>query len=430
MRLHETAFYIAVFFIAGIALASFGVNIWLVAGTFGIGIILNFFTRKRWIWFALGVTIFFGFFYFHIYSAYNNQNIPFSENITLSGVIVSDPDNKFKHQEFDIKLDDPHRGLVRVYTALYPKFSYSDLLELKGSIEKSPSGRINVLGFPEIEIKTAGHGRDVQSALFRIKNGMVDNLRKVLPLDKAALASGILLGEREEFSDELKDAMAKSGTTHIVALSGYNVSIIAILISSLLGNFISRKKSFYISIVAIIAFVLMTGAEASVVRAAIMGIIALVATQSSRIHSVRNAITLTAFAMLLFNPTLLVFDVGFQFSFLALLGLIYIEPRLRALFGIRRGQKISGWKNNLLQTASAQIAVAPVALYTFGYISVFSLAANVLIMEFIPITMALAFLTAVSGFAFYPLSLIISWLTGMVLGYEIFIINLFSFSWL
>ena len=87
------------------------------------------------------------------------------------------------------------------------------------------------------------------------------------------------------------------------------------------------------------------------------------------------------------------------------------------------------WKKNSLQTASAQIAVLPIILSTFGFFSPLALVSNVLILEFIPITMVLTFITAILGFISFHLSLIAGWVSGIFLGYEIFIINLFGFNW-
>lgn len=436
MRLHDIAFYFCVSFILGIGLASLGFNIWLAISFYIALGIANIFFKKSWSMYLIGFTLFLGFFYYHFYVVWQDQRIPFSEELSVRGIVSEDSRRGLEYQELDIKLQEPWRGGVHVYTSQYPEYHYGDLLELTGKITKSPSGK-TMLGFPEITLIAENRGNNFKAVLFKIKNSLVDNIQRVLPPDKSALASGILLGERAEFSEDLKDAMQKSGTTHIVALSGYNVAIISNLLFGYMLYIFSRRMSFYISVLMIIAFVLMTGAEPSVVRAAFMGVIILVAEQSSRVYSFRNAITITAFTMLVFNPTLLVFDVGFEFSFLALLGLIYIEPFIRKALVSRLRDKDKWnerfnkgiWKS-AFQTFSAQIAVAPVALYVFGYVSPWALFANVLILQFIPLTMLLAFITAISGFISHTLSMVVSWASGILLGYEIFIINFFSFNWL
>ena len=427
MHLHDKAFYVALFFIIGVAAAGLGVNVWL---TLFAATVASFVAIRSKIFVALFVGItFLGFFYFNFYTVAQNENFPVGEKIEFEGVVYSQPKHGLKSQELNVELEDPLKGTVRVYTEPLPRFQYGDRLKIAGTITESPSGRLNIVSFPQIERVGVAESRAVKKKLFELKDSMAQNLNSVLSPQHASLMSGLLFGERAEFSDEFEDAMRKSGTTHIVALSGYNVAIIGITLSTALSYFIKRKYAFYASLVAIPAFVVMTGAEASVVRAGIMGIIMLLAERQSRIYSFRNAITLTAFIMLLFNPRLLVFDTGFQLSFAALLGIVYIYPLLKKRFKIEENEGVMGWKRNLFQTFSAQVAVAPIVLTSFGYFSPTALFSNVLILEFIPVTMLLGFMTATLGFISYGLSLVLGWVTSVFLGYEIFIINLFSLNW-
>lgn len=429
MRLHDFAFYTALFFIIGIVSAGLGVSIWLVLlAVFIFGASGISFKRKFGLIFLL--ITFLGFFYFNFYTVLHEENFPIGEIISFEGAITSQPKHGLRYQEFDLELGDPYDGKARVYTEQLPRFQYGDRIGVTGAIEKSPSGRLNIVSFPRIEHLNVKEGSSIKRELFRLKSMMVENINKVLPPQHAALMSGILFGERAEFTDEFEDAMRRSGTTHIVALSGYNVAIIGITLSTALAYLMKRKYAFYASLGAIPAFVVMTGAEASVVRAGIMGMILLLAEKQSRIYSFRNAVTLTAFVMLILDPTLIVFDTGFQLSFAALLGIVYLYPVFKKRFKISEEGGILGWKRNLFQTLSAQLAVAPIILTTFGYFSPTALFANVLILEFIPVTMLMGFLTAIFGFASFGVSLVLGWVTSIFLAYEIFIINLFSFNWI
>ena len=134
-----------------------------------------------------------------------------------------------------------------------------------------------------------------------------------MPAEEAAFLSGLTLGERSDFSPEFKEALQTSGTTHLVALSGYNVSIVIVATMALLTSFLKRRIAFIVAFIFLVAFVLMTGAEASVVRAAIMGALVVIATESGRIFNPRNAITLAGLLMVLINPKVLVFDAGLNF---------------------------------------------------------------------------------------------------------------------
>lgn len=429
MRLHDIAFFIAFFFIVGIAAASVGLNVWLsILGAALIGLLLV--SPRRYIA-VFVLAAFVGFFYFNFSEAVRREYIPFGDSATFEGVVFREPRHGFSGQQLDVKLVGEYKGEVRIYTTVLPRYEFGDKIRFVGVVEKSPSGRLNTLSFPDISVIGKDNEGVLRPLLFGVKDSLVSNLERVLAPEQAALASGLLFGERAQFSNEFEEAMRKSGTTHIVALSGYNVAIIVLLLSSTLSYIVSRRHAFWISIGGIIAFVAMTGAEASVVRAGIMGIIAMLAERESRLYSFRNAITLTAFVMLLFNPRLLVFDLGFQLSFAALLGIVYLYPLFKRWLGgfLERGAGVFNWKHNLFQTLSAQLAVLPIVIASFGYFSPMALVANVLILEFIPLTMALAFSTAIAGYLSFVLSLVIGWAAGFFLWYEAFIIRLFGASW-
>ena len=340
------------------------------------------------------------------------------------------------NQKLTIQLQPPYKGKILANLNLYPAFNYGDLIEFSGII-KSPEpenyanylSKNNIFGIinnPKINFIDKNHASPIKKYLFEFKEGIIENFQNVLSPEKSTFLAGIILGERAEFSKEFKEKMSQSGTTHLVALSGYNITVIAIAISTLLSYFLRRKIVFWLSILTIIAFVLMTGAEASVVRAAIMGGIILLAKKIGRIHSIRNMIVFTALLMVLFNPKILRFDIGFQLSFVALIGIIYLAPAIQKFFKIKEDGGFLGWRENFLNTTSAQFAVLPLLLINFGNFSLFSLPANILILEAIPLTMLLGFLTGAIGFFSFTLSLILGLFTGLFLAYELIIIDIFS----
>ncbi len=219
--------------------------------------------------------------------------------------------------------------------------------------------------------------------------------------------------------------MSLSGTSHLVALSGYNISIIAVAISAIFGSYFPATVSFYLTISVIALFVLMTGAEASVVRAAIMGIILVLAGRLGREYSLRNAIVITAFLMALFNPKILVFDLGFQLSFVALLGIVYLSPIFKKIFRAEKND-IFSFKENASITLSAQLAVIPLLLNTFGYFSLMAPIANLFILPAIPLVMGLGFLAAGLGFLSVFLAKIMGLIINPFLSYVLWLIDLFS----
>ncbi len=427
MPLHDKVFYIALFFIVGTLSAGFGIGIWwTLLGAFLMSkFIFSIGIRKTLIFTAI---CFSGFFYLHLYDVLQKDVIPLGEDRYFEGLVVKEPEEGINSTKLSVKLNEPYRGEVQLYTAPGVSFEYGDWIAFEGSVEISPGG-FNIASFPGgMDVMTKNRGNGVRKALIGLKGSLVGKLEAVLPAEHAALASGLLLGERSEFTDDFEQAMRNSGTTHIVALSGYNIAILVMVISGIFSYLWNRKIAFYLSLLIIPGFVVMTGAAPSVIRAGIMGLILLLAENQNRSYSPRNAITLAALVMILFNPRVGVDDVGFQLSFAALLGIVYLYPFLEKKFNIQSEGFLS-WKKNALQTASAQIAVLPIVLYAFGFFSPVALISNVLILEFIPITMLLSFLTTILGFVSFHLSLIAGWISSVFLSYEIFIIKFFGLSW-
>ena len=128
--------------------------------------------------------------------------------------------------------------------------------------------------------------------------------------------AGLLYGERSGLPLELADNFSRTGVSHIIAVSGYNISIVALALMSLFINLgLARPRAFWLVVAGIILFVIFTGAGASVVRAGIMGLIVLLAGQLGRLSRIGNVLIFTAALMLLFNPYVLIWDAGFQLSF-------------------------------------------------------------------------------------------------------------------
>ena len=427
MPLHDKAFYFSLFFIIGTLAAGFDLRIWwALLGALLISKIFFSLSTKRTLIFT--VVCFLGFFYLHFYDVLHKDVIPLGEDARFGGVIVEEPREGIDSTRVTVKLNEPHKGEVWLYTSPGTTLEYGEEITFEGSVEISLGG-VNVVSYPgELEVVGEGKGSSIRGVLIGLKNVLIAKLEAVLPAEHAALASGLLLGERAEFTDEFEEAMRNSGTTHIVALSGYNIAILVLAISGIFSYLWNRRVAFYLSLLIIPGFVVMTGAAPSVIRAGIMGLILLLAENQSRPFSPRNAIVLTALGMILLDPRIGVEDVGFQLSFAALFGIIYLYPFLEKKFNIQNEGFLS-WKKNALQAASAQIAVLPIILSTFGFFSPVALISNVLILEFIPVTMLLAFITTILGFVSFHLSLIAGWISSVFLGYEIFIIKFFGLSW-
>lgn len=419
-------------FFAGIISASLNFNFYAALGVFILvisGII--FFLKLPLAWKAAPVflaALIFGNFYYHFYINARNygRNVAFGEKIIFQGTIVDEPSKTENSESFSVKLKNPYSGKIKIFTALSGDWRYGDWLEMDGEVREPQSETaLPVSFFPKTKIISRDQGFWPKEKLLAFKARLLGKFAMLLPEEESALLSGITFGSRSDFSKNFKERMALSGTTHLVALSGYNIAILVFAAAQIFGFFLSRRKTFYLTALTIFIFILMVGAEASVVRAAIMGFLMLLAKETGRIYSLRNPLALTAALMAFADPTILVFNVGFQLSFFSLLGIVYLGPALKRLFRFRDGG-IFGWRDNMITTASAQLAVMPIIIQVFGRFSLTAILANILILEFIPLTMFFGFALAAISSIYIYLGFFLAKLVGLLLAYEIGVINLFS----
>ncbi len=185
-----------------------------------------------------------------------------------------------------------------------------------------------------------------------------------------------------------------------------------------------RNQAFYFVLIILILYITMIGAPASAVRAGIMAGLLLLAQKVGRLRSANRAVVFAATIMLLINPLLLKSDVGFQLSFVAVLGIIYLKP----IFD----QKISKWPNPyflkdiLTMTLAAQLSTLPILIFHFGRLSLISPLANLLIVPLLPLIMISGIILVFSGLIWLPLAKIIAWPAWLLLSYVIKIIDYLS----
>lgn len=361
------------------------------------------------------------------------------ENLNLAGkefngrvIIVREPEIKGQYQNLTVETPEKDKFLVNVYG--HTQYSYGDELEIKCLLEIPQSetfdyqmylakdGIFYLCQKAKIEVVANNQGNKFYAAILKIKSHLQKNIDKAIPAPQSGLLSGLLLGGDDKLSKEMQTNFSRTGMTHIVAVSGYNVTIIAEYLM-LLGIFLGlwRKQAFWFALIGIFLFVLLVGFPASAVRAGIMGTLLLWAMKNGRLANAQNAIIFSAGIMLLINPLLLRYDIGFQLSFLATIGIVYFSPFLENQM-MKKYRAFGIWEI-LILTLSAQIFVLPVILYNFKNLSLISPLANVLVLPIIPLTMFLGFMLIVFQFIFPPLATVFSWLTFLPLKYETAIIQ-------
>ncbi len=261
----------------------------------------------------------------------------------------------------------------------------------------------------------------IMNNFYNFKQVVQQQVNELWSEPQSSLMAGLLYGARAGFSQEINDSFNRAGITHIVAISGYNINVVAsVMMSVLLLAGLNRKRAFWLAVFGIIIFVLFTGASASVVRAGIMGIIVLLATQLGRLSRIGNILVFTAAIMLLFNPFVLIWDAGFQLSFLSTIGLIYLSPILIGYFNLEdKNIFIKNLIENFITTISAIIITLPLILFQFGRLSVIAPLANLLIVWIVPYLMLFGFAALILSVFIYPFGQLVAWVANLGLKYVI-----------
>lgn len=348
------------------------------------------------------------------------------QSVILHGFIVDDPDRRPLRTHYTVEaahivLDEreiPVRGRMRLSHLFgWPEFSYGDEILASGILEKpepfedfaydrylSRFGIFSIMQRAEIEKISGGHGYRIFAFLYDIKRTFERQIQKTIPEPHASLLSGLLTGSRRGLPEELLVDFNRTGLSHIIAISGQNITIVISCIGLLLF-FVPLHLRIIPLLLAITAFVFIVGAGASVVRAAIMGLLGAFALGSGRIPETRLLILWTLFFMLAWNPMYLWYDAGFQLSFLAVVGIAEIAVPLKGKISL---PPVFG--EAILATVAAQITTAPLLMVLFGSFSLIAPFANALVALVIPSAMLLGFLGTIVGFVSFPLGQLVSFL--------------------
>ncbi len=427
-------------FLAGIFLASFfRIEIYFILILLAASItifLLNYKNRKSWI-----VSVAILFFIIGLWrtglsidGAKNNLAGSQLGSAEFMATVIKEPETDEKYQK--VIVQDNEKNKILINTEIYPAFNYGDGLKVKCILEKPKKFEDSTFDYQmylgkdeiyricnkaQITVMARNKGNKFYSAVLAIKNKFEAKISQIFPDPEGAYLKGLILGGSKRMTKDLNDAFSRTGTTHTVAVSGYNVTIVAAFLMWLgitLGLW--RQQVFSFAVLGIILFVLMTGAPSSAVRAGIMGGLVIWAMKEGRLANSTNAIILAAAIMLAINPLLLRYDAGFQLSFLATLGIVWLYPLFE--------KKIWGsgiLKETILLSVAAQIFVLPILLNSFEKLSIVSPLANLLILPAIPYIMLGGFAAGIAGFIFVPLGTLMGFIPYLLLKIE-----LFTVAWL
>ncbi len=381
---------------------------------------------------------------------YNDRGV-----VELKGTVAGAPDIRDKNTRLTldsaaVRLDsgwDDVEGKVLIFVPRYPAYEYGDVLRVTGELQTPPQlGDFDYQGYlahqgiratmlyPGIEVLDSGHGFLPLAWVYSVRDSLAQNLAEILPEPQASLAQGILLGIRGNIPQELRDDFSRSGTAHLLAISGLHLGIMAGIVLGVGLWLFGRRHYLYVwlALGAVWFYAVITGMNPPVVRGAIMASLFLAAEALGRQRSGMVALTLAAAVMVGVHPYILG-DASFQLSFLAMTGLVFIFPVFRDW-----GRRAVAWKlgeegafvaaadvvvDTLSATLAAIIAVWPVVAYYFGIVSLVGPLATFLALPALPGVIVTGTLAAVMGLVVLGVAQAIGWLAWLFLSYVIVVVS-------
>ncbi|MCB9419563.1 MAG: ComEC family competence protein [Ardenticatenaceae bacterium] len=369
----------------------------------GVGVVTAVLSRKfpQWRWLGIGiVAVGLGAArYVTAVPTITDSHIAYyndSSELTFTGLVSAEPDVRDRFTNLRVTVDtitlpdgvtQPAHGTVLIRAFRYPEIPYGAQVEVTGRPETPPEfedfsykdylarqGIHSLLNTPQLTVLAENQGSPVKQAIFAFKARAQNTINQLIPDPQAALLSGILLGNDNGLSPELADAFRTTGMTHIIAISGFNIAILIAIMVSISEPLLGKRGSVAFAVAGVTLYTILVGADASVVRAAIMGSIYLLAGRLlGRPNFAYASLFLAGILMTIINPFTL-WDVGFQLSFTATLGLmLYADPftqwtRARLLRWLDRDavRRVMGLiSESVLITLAAQVLTLPLMMMVY-----------------------------------------------------------------
>lgn len=469
MKKRRVVFLTCIFFIIGVGIASFlpeRLNVFhleiFILFAFLLILVFISWPKKSFQVFLWSAFLFLGIWRLFISIPENTPDkILFynEQEINFLGVISTEPDIRETNQKLEIESfflknsEKEIRGKVLITTNIYPEHSYGDILEIKCELKKPEKfndfsydkylARFDIYSacwWPELKnISKSSLFEKEQTArdklvlptwffknIFALKKILHQKINSGISEPEASLANAMVLGYKRGIPNDLREKFSFAGLSHIAAISGMHISIIILIIfnfSLFVG--LKRQHSFYLCCLFLIFYISLIGFPASAFRASLMGFLVLLAVHVGRISRLDHTLVLTATILLLINPKQLMSDIGFQLSFLAVLGIAYLYPIFKkkiSIFFKNNGNRfLEAILNILAVTVSAQIFTLPIVFYNFKTISLISPLANLLVLWSLPFVLISVFAGLILSFLFPALSVLFFSPASLLLKYIIFV---------
>jgi competence protein ComEC len=381
---------------------------------------------------------------FHYYQLESKVYTISGKEVTFTGKVAAEPEVGSKNTKLTVKI---YRGRtperVLIVAPKYPEYKYGDVLEVSGKLENPPSfkgfnysnylkakGISFVSYYPKIELIARGSTSSFYYNILEIKNKLRYSIYSAMPHLQGSVLAAMILGDKIGSSEEISQKFNVAGISHIIAVSGLHIVIISSALMSLFTALGLKKKwAIYFSLVFIFLFIFLCGFQVSAVRAMIMGSLFLMAPLFGRESRGLRSITVAVLIMVAINPYILLYDVGFQLSFLATLGMIFLSSTFKRWL-LFIPNELLGARDILSATFSAYVLTLPILIYNFGQVSLSAPLTNILILPVIPLMMISGFILALIGLLIPFLGWIISFIPYILLTYMFYVVEIFSKPWM
>jgi competence protein ComEC len=370
--------------------------------------------------------------------------------VTITGVVVGPPDVRDTYTGLRLSVDTLRyedgggaktvHGLVLLRASRFDDWAYGDHLRVYGTLETPPvfetfsyrdylarQGVHSLMPYASCTRLAARQANPILQLVYDYRAIGLETVYALYPDPEASLLAGILLGVESGISPEVRETFNKTGTTHIIAISGFNITIIASFFIALFGRWLGARRGVMAAGGAILIYTILVGADAAVVRAAVMGGLALTARHLGRQTDGLASLSAAAIVMTAVKP-LTLWDIGFQLSFAATLGLLlYAEPLKSWFEGFAgrwlnqdQAERLTGPVSEYaLFTLAAQVTTLPLTAYYFHRLSIVSFLANPAILPVQPPVMILGGLATIAGTLWLPLGQPMAWLAWTCL-YQVY----------
>jgi len=358
-----------------------------------------------------------------VFLYYQNQpHFSEGEDVDLKIKLNSGPKISSNRQVISANLGLKH---LLIITSFLPQYHYQDNLKISGRLRSKVlknDKEMFILYYPKIE-KT--NPNILLKLTTEIRQKFIDLFSRTLPKNYSSLLLGITFGIKEKMTDNFLNNLRITGVLHVIAASGMNVTLFGGFITAVFGFFLKRQLALFLSIFGILFYVFLAGFEPSIIRAAIMGILVFSSQILGRQRLSSYGLILAGYFMILLSPDT-IFDIGFQLSFVATAGLLYIRPVFYSSKRIKRILDTSLVGEDIATTISAQAATLPILFANFGIYSIWSIMVNTLVLWTVPMLMIIGAVGGTLGLFSDFAGKIFIFVSFPLLFYFEKIVNLFS----